>query len=116
MAQQQPQQPQQPHIPSFFRYIFSFPELDILAPTNPKWNIRIGRTDGGIEANCDTLQCKVSGHDRPTCEEDWRKATLRKYSSSHFEFAWEGNSTCKRFTSFNDLVTFLHSVTSGTAL
>ena len=113
MAQQQPQQP---HIPTFFQYTFSSGEMMILVPENPEWNIRIGLTDGAIGAQCETIRCKIKGHDRPTCEKDWRKATLKKFSSSHFEFAWEGNSTCKKFTSFDDLVAFLHSVTSVTAL
>ena len=63
------------------------------------------------------LTVKVRGIHRPTCPEDWRKGFVKKFSSSHFEFSWEDDpSKCKCFKTFDELMTFLKTVTSGTKL
>ena len=96
-------------------YTFTCGEVHKLFPNDLKWNFRI--TNCVLRANHEMMTAKVRGLDRPTCLEDWKKGFVKKFSSSHFEFSWEDNpSKCKCFETFDDLMSFVETVTSETKL
>lgn len=105
------------YVPEFMKHTFSTNELYKLSPDKSMRSFRTTKTDGALGKNHETVTAKVCGIHRPTCPEDWRKGFVKKFSSTHFEFSWEDDpSKCKCFETFDELMTFLETVTSETQL